>query len=200
MILILLALVIAALVVTAPLTGLDYQLRRIVRFQRRRNRKVTVPTFLSAAQRSKRQVPLTSIRDLVVNLQLGTAMEASLSGALVQAAEQFGDRGPLGERLQRHVEARLSMSPEAVLEGLVEDFDSTHLAELLERVRMVAEGGVSYDRVLALTADEIQEDIRGALELRIRKAPTRLSAIMMGGLFVPVLVLGMLPLAVSIRM
>jgi len=189
-----------ALVVTAPLTGLDYRLKRILRFQRRRFRRTRASTVLQSLQRPKRQVSLITLRDFLVNLQLGTAMEATLSRALTQAAEQFADRGEFGERLQRHVESRLSISPEAVLEGLISDFQSRQLSELLERVRMAAEGGISYDRIFTLSVDEIEEDIRADLEQKIQRAPTRLSVVMTVGFFMPILILLLVPLIGSFNL
>lgn len=193
------AALVAVLAVILVRTGADYQLRRILRFQRRRLERGRHPAASLAVKPARQTIPLTEIRDLVVNLQLGTAMDATLSRALGQTAEQFVDRGVLGTRLQRHVEARLSISPEAVLEGLVQDFDCQHLVDLLNRVRMAASGGVSYDRVLTLTANEIEESIRGSLQEEIEKAPTRLEAIMMLGLFGPILVLMLAPLVGSFR-
>jgi hypothetical protein len=100
----------------------------------------------------------------------------------------------MGERLQKHVESRISISPEAVLEGLSGDFDCPQLRDLLERVRMASQGGVSYNQVFVLSANEIQDTIRSMIEQQIRKAPTRLSAIMTAGLFTPVLFLVLAPI------
>ena len=184
-----------------PLTGLDYHIRRIMLFQRRRRRSKITPTppaLLSIFQKPKKmQVPLTDVRDLIISLQLGTSMESTLTGSLAKAAEQFADRGVLGERLKKHVEARLSISPESVLEGLAEDLDCRQLNEVLERIRMAASGGVSYNRVLAVSASAIEEDIRGAVEQRIQKAPIRLTPIMVAGVFFPALILLMWPLVAS---
>ena len=183
-----------------PLMGLDYHIRRIMLFQRRRRTKVTstAPAFLSIFQKPKKvQVPLTDVRDLIISLQLGTSMESTLTGSLARAAEQFADRGVLGERLQKHVEARLSISPESVLEGLAEDLDCRQLNEVLERIRMAASGGVTYNRVLAVSASAIEEDIRGAVEQRIQKAPVSLTPLMVAGVFFPALVLLMWPLVAS---
>ena len=184
-----------------PLTGLDYHIRRIMLFQRRRRAKApttTAPAVLSIFQKPKKvQVPLTDVRDLIISLQLGTSMKSTLTGSLARAAEQFAGRGVLGERLQRHVEARLSISPEAVLEGLAEDLDCRQLNEVLERIRMAASGGVTYNRVLSVSAAVIEEDIRGLVEQRIQKAPIRLSPLMVAGVFFPALVLLMWPLVGS---
>lgn len=193
------ALVLALLVVTAPLTGLDYQIRRIVRFQRRRFSKRTAPAPLAIFQQTKQTVSMITVRDFVVNLQLGTAMEATLSRSLSQAAKQFANRGEFGQRLNRHVESRLSISPEAVLEGLAKDFDSPHLVDLLERVRMAADGGVSYNRIFTLTVGEIEEDIKSHLEQSIERAPTRLAVVMTAGFFMPILILLLVPLVTYLR-
>ncbi len=191
-------LVLIGIVVAIPLTGLDYELRRIWKFQRRRLKGQSAPATVSLFSQEKRQVPLTDVRDLIISLQLGTSMESTLTGSLARAAEQFARRGILGERLQRHVQARLSISPEAVLEGLVEDFDCPQLAELLHRIRMAAEGGISYNRVLAVSVNDIEEDISTQVEQRIEKAPMRLTPLMIGGVFLPALLLGLIPLFVTL--
>lgn len=189
-------------IVLLSAVGGEYGLRRILHFQRRRLKKTGgVPSILSLMTESsqkKLQVPLTDVRDLVISLQLGTSMEATLSNSLSRAAEQFAGRGALGERLQRHVEARLNtMSPQAVLQGLVDDFDCPQLAEVLERIRMAEDGGVSYNQVLRVSVDAIEEDIRAEIEQEIQKAPMRLTIPMVIGVFLPALVLGLIPLVGS---
>jgi len=186
-------------VLLIPLTGMDYHLKRIVRFQKRRFKGGSGPvafSILGEQGKQKLQVPLSDIRDLVVSLQLGTSMESTLTGSLAKAAEQFEHRGVLGERLRRNVDARLSTSPESVLEGLVQDLDCPQLEETLDRIRMAADGGISYNRVLAVSVESIEEDIRGNVETEIQKAPTQLTLPMVAGVFFPALVLGMLPLMV----
>lgn len=189
---------VALIVLLIPLTGADYQLRRILHFQRRRLKGTELPDVLPIfreATTRKHKVPLVDVRDLVLSLQLGTSMEATLTGSLAKATEQFADRGLLGERLQRHVEAKLSsIGPRAVIEGLVDDLDCPQLVEVLERIRMAEDGGISYHQVLAVSADAIDEDIRGSIEQAIQKAPTRLTLPMVIGVFFPALILGLFPL------
>ena len=189
-----------ALVLLAALLRVDYHIKRIVLFQRRRLKGASVGSVLPMLQRSatkKYHTSLTDVRDLVISLQLGTSLEATLTGSLARAAEQFADRGDLGERLRRHVEARLSISPQAVLQGLVEDFESTQLQEVLDRVNMADEGGVSYNRVLTVSADAIEEDIRSDIEEQIQRAPIAMTLPMIVGVFFPALILGMVPLLAS---
>ena len=179
-------------------TRMDYHLRRVIRFQRLRIKGFEVPSLLSLLtepQGEKRQVRLSDVRDLVISLQLGTSLDATLTGSLARAAEQFEERGALGERLKRHVQSKLgSIGPHAVIEGLVQDFDCPQLEEVLERLHMAEDGGVSYTQVLAVSASSIEEDIRAAIEREIQKAPTRLTLPMVIGVFFPALVLGLLPL------
>lgn len=198
-------LIMVVLAALAYSLGWGYEWQRIRRYQRRLKPKKAHDrsslfslSFLQNATPGKRTVSLPEVRDFVITLQLGTSMAASLSGSLNKAAEQFNGKGYFGERLQKHVDARLStISPEAVLEGLVEDFDNKHLASLLERVRMASQGGISYNRVFTLTANEIQEAIRGSIEQQINRAPQRLTPIMLGGLFTPVLALMLVPVLVG---
>ena len=84
-----------------------------------------------------------------------------------------------------------------MLEGLASDFDNKHLGALLERVRMASQGGISYNRVFTLTANEIQEDIRTDIEQQIKRAPLRLTPFMISGLFTPVLLLIIIPFVVG---
>ncbi|MBN1399964.1 MAG: hypothetical protein JXA74_03955 [Anaerolineae bacterium] len=182
------------------LLRLDYQIRRIILFQRRRLGRHRVRSVLPGLRRTatkKYHTSLSDVRDLVISLQLGTSLESTLTGSLARAAEQFAGRGDLGERLRRHVESRLSISPQAVLEGLADDFDIRQLDEVLERVRMAEEGGVSYNRVLTVSADAIEEDIRGQIEAEIEKAPIRMTLPMVAGVFFPALILGLIPLLAS---
>jgi tight adherence protein C len=188
------------LILLMAVLRLDYQIKRIVLFQRRRLGRRRVGSVLSDLQRratKKYHTSLSDVRDLVISLQLGTSLEATLTGSLARAAEQFSERGDLGERLRRHVESRLSISPQAVLEGLADDFDIQQLDEVLERVRMAEEGGISYNRVLTVSADAIEEDIRGQIEEEIEKAPIRMTLPMIAGVFFPALILGLVPLLAS---
>jgi hypothetical protein len=59
---------------------------------------------------------------------------------------------------------------------------------------MAEDGGVSYNQVLAVSAGSIEEDIRAATERAIQRAPTQLTVPMVGGVFFPALILGLLPL------
>ena len=180
------------------LTGADYHVRRILAFQRLRTRGLEVPSImslLSDTHGEKLPVPLSDVRDLVISLQLGTSLDATLTGSIARAAEQFQERGALGDRLNRHVESKLgSIGPHAVIEGLVNDFDCPQLEEVLDRLHMAEDGGVSYTQVLAVSAVSIEEDIRAATEREIQRAPTRLTLPMVVGVFFPALVLGLLPL------
>ena len=187
------------LILLTPLLGWDYQLKRIYHFQKRRLKgqriQSILPSLLGESGTPKRKVPLSEVRDLIITLQLGTSMQATLTGSLERAAEQFRDRGELGERLNRHVEAKLhSVGPQAVFEGLVQDFDCPQLQEVLERIRMAEDGGISYTQVLAVSVSTIEEDIRGLVDQEIQKAPTRLTLPMIAGVFFPMLLLGLLPL------
>ncbi|MBC7236410.1 MAG: hypothetical protein H5T69_11270 [Chloroflexi bacterium] len=189
---------VCAVILVIPMVGADYHLRRIWRFQRRRLKESRANVGLPMLGKGKKrlQVPLADVRDLIISLQLGTSMESTLTGSLDKAAEQFANRGVLGERLRRHVDARLSISPEAVLEGLVEDIDCPQLKEVLDRIRMAADGGISYNRVLAVSVASIEEDMRGAIEQEIQRAPTRLTLPMVIGVFFPAIILGLLPLMI----
>ena len=179
--------------------GGHYAFRRVRRFQRERRRgRKSQPELLRHGPGQERKVlpvDLKDIRDFTFNLQLGTSMAATLSGALMQTAQQFAARkGIFGERLRRQVDAKLASSPEDVILGLAEDFDSSHLRELLDRLVMAREGGVSYERALSISVDSVEEDIRSRIEMEIQAAPTKLTIPMVLGIFGPPVVIGMLPL------
>lgn len=189
--------VLGLLWVTRSWTGLGYYVDRISHYQKRLSKPIEEQADLAVLTRRKEREPvdLTEIRDLVITLQLGTSMADTLTGAMEKAAEQFANRGRFGERLHDHVEARLySLSPAAVLQGLVDDFESDHLGRLLERVNMASEGGLSYNRVFTLTSMEIQEDIVGDVRQKIERIPVRLNTLMTAGLFPPVMLLLLIPL------
>lgn len=179
--------------------GGHYALRRVWRFQheRRRGRRSRSGLLQHDPGQERKALPedLRDTRDFAFNLQLGTSMEATLSGALEQTAHQFASRkGIFGERLKRQVDAKLASSPEDVIQGLAEDFDSSHLRELLERLIMAREGGVSYERALSISVNSIEEDIRSRIEMEIQEAPTKLTIPMVVGIFGPPVMIGMLPL------
>jgi hypothetical protein len=193
--LVLLAACFAVLFIAA---GGHHALRKVWRFQRSRRRwgKSGGASFATTGQQKKTLVAdLRDVRDFAFNLQLGTSMEATLSGALTETAEQFAARkGIFGERLKRQVDAKLASSPEDVIRGLAEDFDSLQLREMLDRLAMAREGGVSYERALAISVDSIEEDIRAQVEHEIQQAQTKLTVPMVVGVFGPPLVIGILPL------
>jgi hypothetical protein len=181
--------------------GGEYGIKRIALIQQRRRKLEGAPKVLALFeqdQKAKLKVNLVDVRDLIISLQLGTSMESTLSGALLTARAQFAERGILGERLRKHVDARLSTSPDAVLAGLVEDFDCPQLAEVLDRIRMAAGGGISYNRVLAVSASSIEEDIRSGVERQIQRAPMMLTIPMVAGVFLPALALGLIPMVAMI--
>jgi len=179
--------------------GGQQALNRIWRFQRSRLRwgksgKVSVAGVTLRPEKVL-VADLRDIRDFAFNLQLGTSMESTLSGALRETADQFATRkGVFGERLKKQVDAKLSSSPEAVIEGLAQDFDSLQLREMLDRLAMAREGGVSYERALSISVDSIEEDIRAEVEKEIQQAQTKLTVPMVVGVFGPPLVIGILPL------
>ena len=194
--LVLLAACFAVLFIAA---GGHHALRKVWRFQRSRRRwgkSAGAALATSGAQQRKALVAdLRDVRDFAFNLQLGTSMEATLSGALSETAEQFaGKKGVFGERLKRQVDAKLASSPEDVIRGLAEDFDSLQLREMLDRLAMAREGGVSYERALSISVDSIEEDIRAEVEQEIQQAQTKLTVPMVVGVFGPPLVIGILPL------
>ena len=59
---------------------------------------------------------------------------------------------------------------------------------------MARDGGVSYERALAISVEAVEEDIRGLVELEIQQAPLKLTIPMVVGVFLPALVLGIIPL------
>jgi len=200
--LLLVLLLIVAVILFVATTGLDYTLRRVWAFQRKRFRRRTEESrarLLAGIGRPQRyQADLREIRDFVISLQLGSSMDETLSRALSRAAEQLKDRGVFGERLVRQVETRLSIGPEEVVKGLAEDFHSEHLRELLQRLEMARDGGISYERALLLTISQIEEEIRGDLERDIQRAPIQLTLPMIVGVFLPAIIIGIFPLVLNV--
>jgi hypothetical protein len=193
-----------ALVFTA--SGLDYALERVWRFQRRRlgwsvlqKRSGSTPQLFERFQRKPRfQASLTEIRDFIVNLQLATSMNQTLSVALVQAAEQLAEQGMFGKRLKQHVESRLVTSPEEVIRGLAEDFGSDQLNDVLRRLEAARDGRMSTVEALSLSVATIEENIRTDIEREIQQAPNQLGIGMMAGVFGPALFLSTTPLVIAL--
>ncbi len=196
-----LVLIVAIVVLFVLGSGLDYTLARIWAFQRKRLRLATIPTraqLLTRFGRVRRyHVDLRDIRDLVISLQLGTSMDQTLSGALTRAAQQFKDRGELGGRLWKHVQTRLSIAPEEVISGLAEDFHSAQLTDLLQRLEMARDGGISYERALSLTVTQIEDEIRGDLRRDIQKLPIDLTLPMIAAVFLPAVMIGLFPIVAT---
>ena len=192
-----LLLIAAATIILAD--RLLYLVWRIVRFQRLRPelQVETMPVLRWFQRRRKLQVAPTEIRDFVVNLELATSLEQTLAGALVETAEQFADRGVFGQRLKRHVETRLALSPEDVIRGLIEDFGSSELRDLLTRLERARAGGMSNVEALTLSVETIEDDIRVKVERDIQRAPIILTIPMVVGVFFVALVLTAYPLIVG---
>jgi hypothetical protein len=191
-----LLLIAAATIILA--SDLLYLVGRIIRFQRLRlgSRVEALPILRWFQRRRKFQVDPTEIRDFVVNLELAASLEQTLAGALVETAEQFADRGVFGQRLKRHVETRLVLSPEDVIRGLVEDFGSTELRDLLTWLERAQAGGTSNVEALALSAEAIEDDIRVQVERDIQRAPIILTIPMVVGVFFVALMITVYPLVV----
>jgi len=195
-------LLVIAIVGVVASTGIDYELRRIWSFQRKRfsrhaeERRTRLLTRLGRKQEYK--ADLTEIRDFAVSLQLGTSMNQTLSGSLIAAADQFKKRGIFGQRLDKHVESRLSIAPEEVLKGLADDFKSDHLQLLPERLESARNGGITYDQALSITVAQVEDEIRGSIRNQIQQAPIRLTFPMIGGVFLAALILAIFPLLMSL--
>jgi hypothetical protein len=142
-------------------------------------------------------VDSTEIRDFVVNLELATSLDQTLAGALVETAEQFANRGVFGQRLKRHVDTRLVLSPEDVIRGLVEDFGSSELRGLLTWLERARAGGTSNVEALALSVETIEHDIRSKVERDIQRAPIILTIPMVVGVFFVALAITVYPLIVG---
>jgi hypothetical protein len=176
-----------------------YLLWRIIRFQRLRPelQLETVPVLRWFRRRRKLQVDPTEIRDFVVNLELATSLGQTLAGALVETAEQFAHRGVFGQRLKRHVATRLVLSPEEVISGLLEDFGSSDLRDLLTRLERARAGGTSNIEALTLSVETIENNIRYEVERDIQRAPIILTIPMVVGVFFVALVITAYPLIVG---
>ena len=175
---------------------------RIWRFQRRRAGRLQewIDQRLLGRFRSKQrfQTDLITIRDFIMTLQLAMSLEDTLAGALTRAAQHLKDRGVFGERLVTQVRSRLTISPEAVIQGLAEDFDSDELREVMERLAMARDGGLSYADALAVSVDEIENRIRRKIEKDIQRAPLILTIPMVAGVFFSALILALYPIIAAL--
>jgi hypothetical protein len=192
----LLLVALALLILTAGDVG--YWARRIWRIQSRQRpwlRRLSLRRFLRRGRGSGRfQATLSEIRDFLVSLQLALSMEETLGGALARTAEQFAKRGIFGQRLQQHVQSKLTISPEEVIKGLAEDFDSEQLRNAVTRLTLARDGGMSYVEAMALSVEAIENEIRAEIEHEIQRAPVILTIPMVMGVFLAALVLAAYPL------
>jgi len=181
---------------------LAYWGRRIWRFQRHRVERFEnwIGRRLLKRFRSQQrfQTDLVTLRDFVLTLQLAMSLEDTLAGALTRAAQHLKDRGVFGERLVIQVRSRLTISPEAVIEGLAEDFDSDELRDVMERLAMARDGGLSYADALAVSVEEIENRIRRKIERDIQRAPLILTIPMVAGVFFSALILALYPIVAAL--
>lgn len=190
------ALLLVVLLVAAYLLLFQYPLRRIRAFRRglsaASGQRGVMPTARGKAK--PRRVTLPELRDFASSLLLGTSMQVTLAQALQRTAEQFRGRGLFGQRLNRHVEARLNESPEAVLQGLAEDFKSEHLEDIVRRIEIARQAGATLDDAFAVSVEAIEEDIRATISREIREWANTLTIPMIMGVFFSLMMLGLLPL------
>lgn len=192
-----------AFIVTAMLIlfadDIYYVVHRVGRFQRKPLglSVSSSPLFRLFKRRQQFKADPIEIRDFAVNLQLAASLEETLSGGLVEMAEQFADRGIFGERLKRQVESRLTISPEEVIKGLAEDFQSEELGDLLRRLEIAREQGASPAEALAVSVEAMESDIETKVKRDIQRAPIILTIPMVVGVFFAALVLAAYPLLVS---
>lgn len=174
---------------------------QIYRLQRNRRIKAYQrynPSRLWRRARGVKQyeVDLPTVRDFILTLQLSLSLAETLSGALVQAAKQFGERGTFGERLQTRVRSQLQVEPEQVIRALAADFESEDLEDLAEKLEMAHEGGLSYSEAVEASLDDVEEKIRMQVEKEIERAPVVLTIPMIIGVFFAALSLLGYPLLV----
>jgi len=198
--LVLLLIAFASVLLLLMAGDLSHWLRRIWRVQRLHRRWLRKPSLSLSLplrgiiRRGPLRVELWEIRDFLVGLQLALSLEESLAGSLSQMAEQFADRGVFGQRLLAHVESKAAISPEEVLKGLAEDFQSEQLRDAMMRLTLSREGGMSYVGAMALSVGAVEHEIKAHVEQEIRQVSDRLIIPMGMGVFFPALVLGLYPL------
>jgi hypothetical protein len=140
------------------------------------------------------RVDLPLIRDFVGNLQLAMSLEDTLSGALVRTADQFQHKGIFGVRLMRHVRSRLTIAPDAVIKALAADFQSKELDDVVLRLELARDSGLTAVEALNVSLDEIEHKIATDLERDIQRSPVVLTIPMVVGVFFATLVLAAYPL------
>jgi len=189
--------VVAVLILFAD--DISYALHRVGRFQRKplRSSIASFPAFKFWKKRQRFKADPLEIRDFAVNLQLAASLEETLSGGLIEAAEQFADRGIFGQRLKRQVESRLTISPEEAIKGLAEDFQSEELRDLLRILEIAREQGASTAEALAVSVEAMESDIETKVKRDIQRAPIVLTIPMVVGVFFAALILAAYPLLVS---
>lgn len=140
------------------------------------------------------RVDLPLIRDFVGNLQLAMSLEDTLSGALIRTSEQFKDKGLFGARLEKHVRSRLTIAPDAVIQALAHDFQMTELDDVVLRLELARDSGLTAVEALNVSLEEIEHRIQNNLEREIQRSPVILTIPMVVGVFLATLVLAVYPL------
>lgn len=140
------------------------------------------------------RVDLPLIRDFIGNLQLAMSLEDTLAGALIQTSEQFQNKGLFGARLMKHVRSRLSIAPDEVIKALARDFKSGELDDVVLRLELARDSGLTSVEALNVSLEEIEHKIQNELEKEIQRSPVVLTIPMVVGVFFATLVLAAYPL------
>jgi hypothetical protein len=181
---------------------LAYGVERYKRFHIKRN---VIGPKLTRSQRLRRwvdrkihakyyRVDLPLIRDFIGNLQLAMSLEDTLSGAIIRTSEQFKDKGYFGARLMRHVRSRLSIAPDAVIAALARDFNSSELDDVVLRLELARDSGLTAVEALNVSLEEVEHKIQNSLERDIQRSPVVLTIPMVVGVFFATLMLAVFPL------
>lgn len=144
------------------------------------------------------RVDLPLIRDFIGNLQLAMSLEETLAGALIRTSDQFADKGYFGYRLQRHVRSRLSINPDEVIKALAEDFKSDELSDVVLRLDLARDSGLTAVEALNVSLEQVEAKIQTQLERQIQRSPIILTIPMVVGVFFATVFLFVYPLVLAL--
>jgi hypothetical protein len=140
---------------------------------------------------------LLEIRDLIASLRMAVSLGNTFSQAFLEIAALWRARptGLFGQRLAYHVGTKLRGGPEQVLRALALDFRSRELEDVLLRMEASRQGGLDPQEAIRISSEETESSMRETLETDIEKAPTSLIVPILVGLFPPIIILVLYPIA-----
>jgi len=140
-----------------------------------------------------------AVRNLLISLRLAVGLGQQLARALQVIDDLWAqDSTCLAQRLRWHTQRQLAgPGPLAVFAALARDFRSRELDDLVLRLQASRQGATPAAAALRAAAESLEIDLTNEARKSIKAATIQLLFPMLLGLFPPILLLLLLPLAVA---